>query len=211
MWRCVPLFLLLLSCRQPSLSPKVTIHYLSWWCTPDTCWSPPTPAMISPIPSMMPDDRQAVIDVQNAIKKWGRYALAYQAKDADLILLVRKGHVAESLPGSTRLAQVPTPSHPSGLKLLPMSVILETCWPCTMPQRSGSTRSAVARPHEGRTGSAADARWSESCVLRLTRQRSAVKAALARLTQKRSRNRHGFHGRTADQNTKRFALSVRSV
>jgi hypothetical protein len=50
-------------------------------------------------PHMMPDDRQAVVNVQNAIKKWGRYALAYQARDADLILLVRKGHLAESLPG----------------------------------------------------------------------------------------------------------------
>ena len=50
-------------------------------------------------PRMMPDDRQAVLDVQDAIKKWGRYALAYRAKDADLILLVRKGHIAEALPG----------------------------------------------------------------------------------------------------------------
>ncbi|HEY4962035.1 MAG TPA: hypothetical protein VII29_14335 [Terriglobales bacterium] len=50
-------------------------------------------------PKMMPDDRQAVIDVQDAIKKWGRYALAYRAQDADLILLVRKGHIAESMPG----------------------------------------------------------------------------------------------------------------
>src|ERR1039457_295470 len=50
-------------------------------------------------PHMMPDDRQAVLDVQDAIKKWGRYALAYRAKDADLILLVRKGHIAEALPG----------------------------------------------------------------------------------------------------------------
>ena len=36
--------------------------------------------------------------MQNAIKKWGRYALAYQPKDADLILLVRKGHIVESQP-----------------------------------------------------------------------------------------------------------------
>jgi hypothetical protein len=50
-------------------------------------------------PHMMPDDRQAVLDVQDAIKKWGRYALAYRAKDADLILLVRKGHIVEALPG----------------------------------------------------------------------------------------------------------------
>jgi hypothetical protein len=49
-------------------------------------------------PNMFPDDRQAAIDVQNAIKKWGRYALAYQPKDADLILLVRKGHIAETQP-----------------------------------------------------------------------------------------------------------------
>jgi len=49
-------------------------------------------------PRMMPDDRQAVVDVQNAIKKWGRYALAYEPKNADLILLVRKGHVVESQP-----------------------------------------------------------------------------------------------------------------
>lgn len=50
-------------------------------------------------PHVMPDDRQAVLNVQNAIKKWGRYALAYREKDADLILLVRKGRVAESQPG----------------------------------------------------------------------------------------------------------------
>ena len=50
-------------------------------------------------PNMMPDDRQAVVDVQNAIKKWGRYAVVYNAKDADLVLLVRKGHIAESQPG----------------------------------------------------------------------------------------------------------------
>ena len=48
---------------------------------------------------VMPDDRQAVVDVQNAIQKWGCYALAYDAKNADLILLVRKGHTVESQPG----------------------------------------------------------------------------------------------------------------
>jgi len=50
-------------------------------------------------PQMMPDDRKAIADVQNAIQKWGRYALAYERKDADLILLVRKGRYAEALAG----------------------------------------------------------------------------------------------------------------
>lgn len=45
----------------------------------------------------VPDtDRQAVIDVQNAIQDWGRYTLVYERKAADLIILVRKGRVAES-------------------------------------------------------------------------------------------------------------------
>ncbi len=50
-------------------------------------------------PQVTPDDRQAVVNVQNAIKKWGRYALAYRAKDAELILLVRKGRFVEVRPG----------------------------------------------------------------------------------------------------------------
>jgi len=50
-------------------------------------------------PHMMPDDRRAVLDVQNAIKKWGRYALAYNERDADLILLVRKGRIVATQPG----------------------------------------------------------------------------------------------------------------
>ena len=50
-------------------------------------------------PHVTPDDRQAVVNVQNAIKKWGRFALAYKAQDAELILLVRKGRFVESMPG----------------------------------------------------------------------------------------------------------------
>jgi hypothetical protein len=50
-------------------------------------------------PNVMPDDKQAVLNVQDAIKKWGRYDLAYRTKDADLILLVRKGRIVEAQPG----------------------------------------------------------------------------------------------------------------
>lgn len=49
-------------------------------------------------PNILPGDREAVVAVQNAIKKWGRYELAYRPKDADLILLVRKGRVMETQP-----------------------------------------------------------------------------------------------------------------
>ncbi len=46
-----------------------------------------------------PVDRQAVIDVQNAIRDWGRYTLVYERKAADLIILVRKGRTAEAQQG----------------------------------------------------------------------------------------------------------------
>jgi hypothetical protein len=42
-----------------------------------------------------PADRQAVIDVQDAIRDWGRYSLVYERKNAELIILVRKGRTSE--------------------------------------------------------------------------------------------------------------------
>ena len=46
-----------------------------------------------------PADRQAVIDVQDAIRDWGRYTLVYERKNAELIILVRKGRTAETRNG----------------------------------------------------------------------------------------------------------------
>jgi hypothetical protein len=44
-------------------------------------------------------DRQAVIDVQDAIRDWGRYTLVNEREAADLIFLVRKGRTAETSNG----------------------------------------------------------------------------------------------------------------
>lgn len=63
-------------------------------------------------PNILPGDRRAVIDVQNAIRKWGHYALANRPEDSDLILLVRKGRAVATQPqvrvevGSSRPAQL---------------------------------------------------------------------------------------------------------
>ncbi|HEX4785651.1 MAG TPA: hypothetical protein VH350_15015 [Candidatus Sulfotelmatobacter sp.] len=46
-----------------------------------------------------PADRQAVIDVQDAIRDWGHYTVVYERKAADLIILVRKGRIAETQDG----------------------------------------------------------------------------------------------------------------
>ena len=60
-------------------------------------------------PHIMPEDRQAVADVQRAIEKWGKYSIALRRQDADLIIVVRKGRVAEALVG----ARVHASSRPS--------------------------------------------------------------------------------------------------
>ena len=60
-------------------------------------------------PHIMPEDRQAVADVQRAIEKWGKYGIALRREDADLIIVVRKGRVAEALVG----ARVHASSRPS--------------------------------------------------------------------------------------------------
>ena len=48
---------------------------------------------------VMPDDRQAMADVEDAVRRWGRYILVYERKNADVILLVRKGRIAETQSG----------------------------------------------------------------------------------------------------------------
>ena len=48
---------------------------------------------------LKPGDRQALADVQDAIRDWGLYTLVYDRKKADLIILVRKGGAAEARSG----------------------------------------------------------------------------------------------------------------
>ena len=40
--------------------------------------------------NILPEDRQAIADVQNAVREWGHYILVYNPKDADMILAVQK-------------------------------------------------------------------------------------------------------------------------
>lgn len=46
-------------------------------------------------PYLLPEDRQAIADVEKAIQKWGRYNLVYQRSQADLVFIVRVGRLAE--------------------------------------------------------------------------------------------------------------------
>jgi len=39
-------------------------------------------------PSLLPEDRAAIANVQNAIQNWGKLTIAYQPSDADVIILV---------------------------------------------------------------------------------------------------------------------------
>jgi hypothetical protein len=47
-------------------------------------------------PRLYPEDRQAIADVQDALRRWNRYALTTRREDADIVIVVRKGRLAEA-------------------------------------------------------------------------------------------------------------------
>jgi hypothetical protein len=47
-------------------------------------------------PGLYPADRQAIVDVQDSLRDWNRYALATRREDAELALVVRKGRLASA-------------------------------------------------------------------------------------------------------------------
>jgi len=50
-------------------------------------------------PKVFPDDRQAVADVEEALREWGQYIVVNGTNQPpDLVLLVRKGRVADVMP-----------------------------------------------------------------------------------------------------------------
>ncbi|MGO9123281.1 MAG: hypothetical protein ACLP6G_00195 [Terriglobales bacterium] len=40
-------------------------------------------------PNLLPDDRAAIINVQDALRQWGRYIVVYRRQEADMVLLVQ--------------------------------------------------------------------------------------------------------------------------
>lgn len=59
-------------------------------------------------PYLLPEDRQAIADVERAIQKWGRYYLVYQRSQADLVFIVRVGRLAEGR-GNVGIYRGPAP------------------------------------------------------------------------------------------------------
>jgi hypothetical protein len=47
-------------------------------------------------PGLFPEDREAIANVQDALKDWNRYALTLHRNDADLIIIVRRGRLASA-------------------------------------------------------------------------------------------------------------------
>lgn len=70
-------------------------------------------------PEVMPDDRHAVQNVQSAIEKWGRYKLVYNRGEADLVMVVRTGRLAEVKGGvqvgTQRVGDTTSRSHGSAI------------------------------------------------------------------------------------------------
>ena len=48
-------------------------------------------------PGLLPEDRQAIFDVENAIRAWDRYQLTTRSDQAELVFVVRKGRLASGV------------------------------------------------------------------------------------------------------------------
>jgi hypothetical protein len=49
-------------------------------------------------PRVIPDDRNAIYNVEQGLTNWHRYAVVYERDRADLVFLVRKGRIASVTP-----------------------------------------------------------------------------------------------------------------
>ncbi len=70
-------------------------------------------------PSLYPEDRQAISDVQDSVRVWNRYAIALDRNEADLVIVVRKGRLAGAqlhggISGGTRTQPGQPPNPDSG-------------------------------------------------------------------------------------------------
>jgi hypothetical protein len=52
-------------------------------------------------PRVVPEDRQAIADVEDALRDWSRYSLTTSRSQADLVFIVRKGRIASATLGGT--------------------------------------------------------------------------------------------------------------
>ncbi len=52
-------------------------------------------------PGLQPDDRQAIADVEDALRDWNRYALTASRHEAELVFVIRKGRLVSGRIGGT--------------------------------------------------------------------------------------------------------------
>ena len=60
-------------------------------------------------PRLTGEDRKAIADVERAVRSWGRYQLVLRRSEAEVVLQVRKGRIADArVGGGVSVEQVPT-------------------------------------------------------------------------------------------------------
>jgi hypothetical protein len=65
-------------------------------------------------PNLVPEDRQAIADVEAAIRDWNRYTLTARPEEAELIFFVRKGRLVTGKLGGTVGTRNTYPGQPRG-------------------------------------------------------------------------------------------------
>jgi hypothetical protein len=66
-------------------------------------------------PGVYPEDRSAIVDVQDALRDWNRYVLTTHREEAELIFVVRKGRLVNGqIEGGVQIGQTVPPGQMPG-------------------------------------------------------------------------------------------------
>jgi hypothetical protein len=102
---CIPVF----AQKKESQLPKV--FTTSQFVFVETVYGPVNDTTVDP--RISAEDRTAVSRVEEALRTWGRYQLAFRRSEADLVFVVRKGRIADAHAG-VRVSRGPrSPGGPS--------------------------------------------------------------------------------------------------
>lgn len=99
-------------------------------------------------PGLFPEDREAIANVEDALKNWHRYALTINRHDADLVIIVRKGRlVGAQVTGGVGLGTAPgiNGSYPNRNPAGPGSTVPAD----NNPDRTGTYESVGAKSEVG--------------------------------------------------------------
>ena len=106
LWKAIPLAWMLVPAGAGAKDKKPQVAAVLGTATYTYVESPDGDAFR---PGLYPEDRRAIGDVENALRDWNRYRLTTRRNEAEIVIVVRKGRLANGRIGAQVPIGQPTP------------------------------------------------------------------------------------------------------